>query len=353
MKLSIIIPCYNEPETIGEIVRRVFAMTLPSGWEREVIVVDDGSDAQTVRALGAAQHAYPGLHLITRPKNGGKGAALKDGFKVATGDYLVVQDADLEYDPADIPKLLAPIIAGEASVVFGSRQITHNNVPGRFYYYWGGRLVNAFFNFCFGTHLSDLTTCYKLFPRALVPALVEQPSNDFVFDAVEFSRVLAREPIAEVSIHYHARDAAHGKKLKARDGIRCLTRILTLRFAPYARILRFAIVGATAALVNVCVLYALTNWFGIWYIASEIIAFIVALVYNFYLQKLWAFGSRSGNHVRQGFAFLILNIGNLFLNTALLYLLVEFAGFYYIVAQLIASLLVAFESFFLYRRIFK
>jgi dolichol-phosphate mannosyltransferase len=353
MKLSIIIPCFNEPETVGEVIVRVLAVTLPYGWQREIIVVDDGSGDATKRILNESARAHPDIKIVTRAANGGKGAALKDGFKVATGDYLMIQDADLEYDPSDIPALLEPISTHKTDVVFGSRQIAHNNVPGRFYYYWGGRAVNFLFNTAFNTHLTDLTTCYKVFPQRLVPELIKQPSNDFVFDGIELSRILAQEQVTEISIRYHARDAAHGKKLKASDGIRCLVRIVTLGFAPYARIIRFVIVGATAALLNVLVLYALTNWFGIWYIASEIVAFIIALCYNFTLQKFWTFENRHGKATRQGFSFIVLNVFNLFLNTAILYCMVEFFGLWYILAQLITSLVIACESYFLYRVIFR
>lgn len=351
MKLSIIIPCYNEPRTIGEIVSRVMSVALPEGFEREVIVVDDGSDGETKMAIAATKEIFPQMAVITSVRNGGKGAALKEGFAAATGDYLIVQDADLEYDPEDIPKLLATL-THDTHVVFGSRQIAHNNVPGRFYYYWGGRAVNILFNLAYGTHLSDLTTCYKLFPKRLVPELVKQPSNDFVFDAIEFSRVLVRERFAEVSIHYHARDKAHGKKLSAKDGVRCLTRIITLRFAPYARVIRFAITGGTAALINVLVLYAFTDWLGIWYIASEVVAFACALAYNFMLQRLWTFASE-GAAAKQGVAFVAVNIFNLFLNALILYALVEYFGLWYIAAQLIAALLIACESYFVYRSIFR
>jgi dolichol-phosphate mannosyltransferase len=371
MKLSIIIPCYNEPGTIGPVVDRVLAVPFPAGWEREVVVVDDGSGAETKSALAQAQAKHSEIKVITRARNGGKGAALKDGFAAASGDYLMIQDADLEYDPADIP-LLINALTPEHQVIWGSRQIAHNNVPGRFYYYWGGRLVNIFFNICYGTRLSDLTTCYKLFPRRLVPELVQQPSNDFVYDAVELSRVLvhpesgrgAREQVTEVSIRYHARSAHEGKKLRAKDGIRCLLRIIMLRFAPHARVIKFIIVGGTAALVNVLALYILTDWFGVWYIASEVAAFIIALCYNFALQKLWTFASASSTGSGQASSarasagrqfplFIFVNVCNLVLNAGILYGLVELGGLYYLAAQLLASLIIAFESYFLYRLIFR
>ncbi len=221
------------------------------------------------------------------------------------------------------------------------------------FYYWGGWAVNQLFNIAFGTHLTDLSTCYKIFPRSLVPELLAQPGSDFVFDVIELSRVVARHGIVEVPIHYHARSASEGKKLNWRHGVRCVWRIVTLFVESHARIFRFIVVGTTAMLVNLVVLYALTAGLGLWYLASEIVAFIIAVAYNFTLQKLWAFGGTGGSPTRQGFFFLLINIFNLALNTAILYALVQFFGLWYILAQVIASALIAFESFFVYRIIFR
>lgn len=349
-RLSILIPCYNEPDTIGNLLERVEAVQLP-GYEREVIVIDDGSEEATKRALEEERSKHPELVVITRERNGGKGAALKDGMRTATGDYLIIQDADLEYDPADIPKLLAALSPAH-EVVWGSRQMEHNNVPGRFYYYWGGRAVNVLFNLAFGTRLTDLTTCYKLFPKRLIPALLAQPSDDFVFDGVELSRVLAREGVVEVPIHYRARTAHEGKKLRAKDGIRFLMRIITLRFAPHIRIIKFLLVGGSAALINLLALYLLTGWLGLWYVLAEVIAFLIALAYNFTLQKLWAFEA-AGRIERELPLFVVANLTNLAINAVLLYSFVEYLGIHYLPAQAIASALIALESYFLYRWIFR
>lgn len=353
MILSILIPCYNEPDTIGAVIRRVFSASLPEGWSREVIVVDDGSLPATKDALARARAEFPELTVVTRPHNGGKGAALKSGLAVAIGDYIAIQDADLEYDPQALSLLLDPIIAGRAQVVFGSRQLSENNVPGRFWYFWGGRLVNRIFNLAFRTTLSDLTTCQKVFPKSCVPTLLSQPSDDFVFDAVELSGVLARLSLAEVPVPYHARDAHAGKKLKARDGVRMVLRIAELRLGRAARPLRFLLVGGTAAAINIGLLYTLTEYAGLWYLLSEVIAFIAALIFNFMLQRFWTFRSRSDERRRQAMLFIGVNLWNLLLNAALLYAFVEFFGYWYVLGQAVASAIIALESYFLYRYIFK
>ena len=353
MKLSIVIPCYNEPDTIGSVVRELANVPLPNSWEREIIVVDDGSTGATQTALRTLQAEFPALVCITRPHNGGKGAALKDGFAAATGDYIAIQDADLEYDPHALSLLLAPIIDGSARVVFGSRELTENNVPGRFWYFWGGRLVNAMFNLAFTTKLSDITTCQKVFPRELVPYLLAQPSDDFVFDAVELTSVLAREHIIEIPIPYRARAAHEGKKLKARHGIRMVLRMLELRLGRAARPLRFLIVGGTAAAINIGLLYVLTEYVGIWYLVSEIGAFLAALIFNFFLQRFWTFRSQSDRKTQQASAFIGVNLWNLVLNAALLYIFVEYFGHWYVLAQVFASAIIAVESYFLYKIIFR
>lgn len=353
MRLSILIPCYNEPDTIFEIIRRVFTVTLPDGWTRQVIVIDDGSAIATKEALRRVQKEYPDLVIVTRALNGGKGAAIKDGLSAAIGDYIAIQDADLEYDPQALSTLLEPIISSDAQVVFGSRQLVENNVPGRFWYFWGGRLVNWVFNIVFGTKLSDLTTCQKVFPRSCIPELIAQPSDDFVFDAVELSSVLARLLLREVPIPYHARDVHAGKKLKARDGIRMVLRILEVRLGRAARPLRFLIVGGTAAAINIGLLYTLTEFAGFWYLFSEVVAFLVALVFNFTLQRFWTFKSTSGERTRQATLFVGVNMWNLVLNAVLLYAFVEYSGYWYIYGQVLASILIAIESYFLYRIIFR
>jgi len=227
-KLSIIIPCFNEKQTIAKVLLNVKRVKLPRGWSKEVIVIDDFSTDGTRDDLGG----YSNIKLILREKSGGKGAALKDGFKIASGDYILIQDADLEYDPKDYIGLLKPILKGESEIVFGSRILKKNNVPFSKSYFYGGLLISKIFNLLFGTKLSDIATCYKLFPRYLVPRLIYLPSNDFVFDVIELThQLIMSDKVIEVPINYKPRSKKEGKKINWRHGIRCLFAILRLRLS--------------------------------------------------------------------------------------------------------------------------
>lgn len=229
--LSVIIPVFNEKATIRDILHRVDQAGLPSGWRKEIIVVDDGSTDGTrdILTLDLAAGMKSPTRIIFADANGGKGAALKAGFKAAAGDYIVIQDADAEYNPAEYGKLLQPIVRGEAQAVFGSRTLGMNKVPLSRIYFYGGLFVTRVFNLFFGTRFTDVATCYKVFPRACVDELMKQPSRDFVFDVIELSYVLMRrERIVEVPISYESRGSKAGKKINWKHGLRCLSRIVTL-----------------------------------------------------------------------------------------------------------------------------
>lgn len=227
-KLSVIIPVYNEKNTIKEIINRVKSVNLPAGLQKEIIVVDDGSKDGTREIL----KTIPGIVYIFHQKNLGKGGALKTGFKAATGDYLLIQDADLEYDPEDYITLLKPVLNGQAETVFGSRTLRLNNVPVGQVYFYGGLLLTKFFNLLFGSRLTDLATCYKLFPSDLVAKAESLLANDFVFDVVELSHLIVyRSKLVEVPIFYHARSLGQGKKLNWYHGWRCFWAIIRLRFS--------------------------------------------------------------------------------------------------------------------------
>ncbi|HVZ22563.1 MAG TPA: glycosyltransferase family 2 protein [Vicinamibacterales bacterium] len=209
MKLSVIVPAFNEAATITEIIERIRATKLPI----ELIVVDDGSTDGTREILKRESTNID--HLVLQERNRGKGAALKAGFAVATGDVIIIQDADLEYDPDDYPELLKPIEKAGADLVLGSRLTGAK--PQRAYYYWhyvGNRLITFIARVLYNTTLSDIYTCYKVFRREQLVGL-DVKSDGFEFDA-EFLAILLKRRLVvyEVPISYYGRSYGEGKKIK-------------------------------------------------------------------------------------------------------------------------------------------
>jgi glycosyltransferase involved in cell wall biosynthesis len=223
MKISVVIPVYNERATIAELIRRVQAVDLP----KEVIVVDDGSTDGTRDVLGAIEQQYDNVRVFLQPRNSGKGSALKLGFKQATGDYVLVQDADLEYDPSDYPVLLKPLVEGKADVVYGSRFLTTKE--HRVLFFWhsvGNRLLTLISNMFTNLNLSDMETGYKAFRREVIQAIdLEQKRFGFEPEVtVKISRMKLR--IYEVGISYYGRTYEEGKKISWKDGVQALWCIL-------------------------------------------------------------------------------------------------------------------------------
>ncbi|PTQ92928.1 glycosyltransferase involved in cell wall biosynthesis [Mucilaginibacter yixingensis] len=229
-RLSIIIPAYNEAATIHLILNKIKAIELIDGIEKEVIIVNDCSKDNTTQAIASYREANPDLHIAyyEHEVNKGKGAALHTGIAKATGEYLIIQDADLEYDPSEYNDLLKPICSGFADVVYGSRFMGSN--PHRILFFWhtiGNRWLTFFTNMFANLNLTDMETCYKLFNTKMVQGL-QLREQRFGFEP-EVTIKMARVPkirIYEVGISYYGRTYDEGKKIGWKDGFRAIYCIL-------------------------------------------------------------------------------------------------------------------------------
>ena len=219
--LSVVIPVYNEERWVREIVRRVREVPIP----KEIILVDDCSTDGTRKILDEEIRQFPECKIVFHEVNQGKGAGLRTGFKHATGDIVVVQDADLEYDPAEYPRLIQPIVEGKADVVFGSRFIGDSH---RVLYYWhsvANKWLTTLSNYFTNLNLTDMETCYKVFRREVIQSL-NLKSNRFGFEPEVTAKVAKkRNPawrIYEVPISYSGRTYEEGKKIRLKDAFNAL-----------------------------------------------------------------------------------------------------------------------------------
>lgn len=230
--LSVVMPCFNEESTVAQTCARVLA----SPYTGELIVIDDGSSDATAERLAVIDD--PRLRVLRQTVNRGKGAALRRGFAEAAGPFVVVQDADLEYDPADFEQLLAPLLAGNADVVYGSRFVSDR--PHRVLYFWhylGNRFLTLFSNVFTNLNLSDMETCYKVFRKEVLDSFTLEENRFGIEPELTAKAAAGGWRIYEVGISYHGRTYAEGKKIGWRDGlaaIACIVRY-SRRGAPPTR----------------------------------------------------------------------------------------------------------------------
>lgn len=223
--LSVIIPVYNEESTITEVIERVASVELPI--EKEIIVVDDGSTDNTVEVLRAGNTHL--IHTHVSPTNSGKGSAVRIGIGLAKGDVMIIQDADLELDPNEYGRLIAPILSGQAKVVYGSRFLDGNSIP--FTRRVANKILTLITNLLFGTRLTDMETAYKVFTSEIVGTL-NLTSTGFEIEP-ELTAKIARRgfKIVEVPISYQPRTVTEGKKIRWYDGLKAIFTLLKCRLA--------------------------------------------------------------------------------------------------------------------------
>lgn len=213
MKVSVVMPVYNEVKTIKEIVSRVNGLPL----EKEIIIVDDNSNDGTRKEIKNLEHDYKNLKIIYHSCNKGKGAALKTGFKYITGDIVIIQDADLEYNPQEYPKLIRPIIEGKTQIVYGSRFLGNSKSAFLFWQYIGNKLLTFLCNIVNGLNLTDMATCYKVFSSQIIKDITIK-SDGFGF-CPEITAKIAKKRLSiyEIPIGYTCRKYSDGKKITWRD----------------------------------------------------------------------------------------------------------------------------------------
>lgn len=226
-KISILIPVFNEKNTVEAALKRVWEVDFPD-YEKEIIVIDDGSTDGSEKILDALKTKFNFI-LLRHQSNRGKGAALRTGLDKASGDLIIIQDADLEYDPFDY-QILLNAWGEECPVVYGSRNLHPVRKRGYFLYYFGSKLVSLFLNLLLGQKLTDTYTCYKLLPAPLIKGL-KLESNGFEIEAEITVKIIKKGvPIKEVPINYSPRKFSEGKKIKFKDGLKAFLAIIKYKF---------------------------------------------------------------------------------------------------------------------------
>jgi len=339
-QLTIVIPFHNEARTLERCVNRVLE-TFEKEGRIEILLVDDGSKDDSPNIAKALSQKHPQLiRTFHHPQNRGKGAALHTGFAQAHGDFVAVQDADLEYDPADLIRLLAPLRSGQADVVFGSRFLSFGS--RRVMYFWHrqiNRTLTVLSNMLTDLDLTDMETCYKVFRRDLLQSL-DLRETGFGFEPEVVAKVAAqRVRIYEIGISYHARSYAEGKHIRPRDGLRALYCILRYNLSRAPAALQFIFylgVGGVAAVANL-VLFLILKAVGLGTIPAALTAFIIAAILNYRLSVSLLFRRNARWHMLSEwgwYAALVAAVG--IIDSLLTAKLIE-TGFHSATAKLVAT----------------
>lgn len=285
ISLSVVVPCYNEVQTLRSCVERVLELR-DRGIVLEIVIVDDASSDGSLQIAEALASEAAEVKVFRHEQNQGKGAALRTGFRQVTGDYVVVQDADLEYDPHEIPGLLGPLVDGRADVVYGSRFLSGR--PHRVLYFWhslGNSFLTFLSNMFTDLNLTDMETCYKVFRREVIQG-IEIEENRFGFEP-EITAKLAQKKLAiyEMGISYSGRTYEEGKKIGWRDGVRalyCIVRYNAPALPLPIQFLVYLFIGGVAAIANL-VFFLVMLKLSAGVTASALLAFFAAAGVNYLL----------------------------------------------------------------------
>jgi glycosyltransferase involved in cell wall biosynthesis len=357
MKLSIVIPIYNEQSTLSEILKAVAEAPLPDEiTQKEIILVDDGSKDGTRDILKGLEVKYK---VIYHEKNKGKGGALSTGFKVATGDIVLIQDADLEYDPNEYAKLLEPIVQGKADVVYGSRFA--GGMPHRVLYFWhmfANKILTLLSNMFSDLNLTDMETCYKVFKKEVLDRF-EIEENRFGFEPEITAKVgtLARSEgirVYEIGISYYGRTYEEGKKIGLKDAFRAFWCIFKYNTSRFAHFVKYGFNGLLVAFSQFATLFLLIEVLGFKSIILENIAnaisIEVSIITGFLIhsQSTWRYKFNSlGNFVGKGTLFHLTTLISFAIRVLLFYIL-SLCGMHYISNTIIGILISISLNFFCY-----